>query len=610
MEDEISKDYRKREASYTFAKRLLEELITKDWTKENYERLKDGYLQGKVSFEDWERYVKEKSEDKLQTEEDLTIECFQYLLQRQEQNATERIVEFIESKNSIYTTRDDLKAEVWRYEEGIYLPNGESYIKEVVRRILKKAYTSQLANKVISKIQADTQIDIDKFFGVNYLDEICVRNGILNLKTRELQDFTPEKIFFNKIPVEYNPEAKCENINRFFEEVLASEDDKCVLYELIGFCLHKDYFIEKAFMFLGSGRNGKGKTLALIKTFLGVENTCSVRLLQMESNSTALCELHNRLVNLAGDLSNTSLKDTGLFKELTGRDSVQVKRKYLRDLIFVNYAKMVFACNELPRVYDLSEGFWSRWVLLEFPYQFLPLSEIESRTEKEKAFCKVQNPQILDNLTTSQELSGLLNQALDGLDRLKQNKNFSYSRGTANIKDFWIRKSDTFMAFCLDNLEIDSESLITKKELRNRFVKYCKLHQIKGASDNAIKVVLEDLFGAVSNRKMYEMEQEWVWEGVKFKVNLVNSKGCYPFPTNPEISNPYTSSETLATLTIHQKNKENLVFELKKFAQSTQNIPIGQIKQLNFPNLDEILDELQKEGRIFYPQKDFVTLLD
>lgn len=487
----------------------------------------------KPSLEEIKQENKERKEKNSFIQ--LRNDCWQFIMTKQEEYATEELVRYIESKNKIYSTRDDVKSEMWIYEDGIYQPNGESLIREITRKVLLHAYTPQRANKVIAKIQADTFIEANNFFDVKYIDEICVLNGILNLKTRELSPFTPEKIFFNKIPVEYNSEAKCEKIDKFFSEVLKSSDDKKVIYELFGFCLHKEYFLEKAFMFKGSGRNGKSKTLTLLKEFLGVENSCSVRLNQMNENSSALCELHNRLVNIAGDLSNTSLKDTGIFKELTGRDPIQVKRKYLRDLMFTNYAKIVFACNDLPRIYDLSEGFWSRWVLLEFPYQFLPQNEINQKSEEEKKYCKVQDPSIIEKLVTKEEFSGLLNEALNGLDRIKKKKDFSYSKGTTEVKDFWVRKSDSFTAFCIDHIIEDIEGYESKKRIRKEFNRYCKKHKVKGTSDTNIKVVLQDMFGVNEGRKQIlgQDDRDMVWEGIKFIEKKEKVKGVNTFSENP-----------------------------------------------------------------------------
>lgn len=67
-------------------------------------------------------------------------------------------------------------------------------------------------------------------------------------------------MFFNKLPVKYDPDAKCPLIDEFLQDVLTEQDDRKVFYELGGFCLLKDYRFEKAFMFIGEGRNGKRKS--------------------------------------------------------------------------------------------------------------------------------------------------------------------------------------------------------------------------------------------------------------------------------------------------------------------------------------------------------------
>ena len=458
---------------------------------------------------------------------DLSREVLGLLALKRRREATEMIVQEILNNNHIFSTKDDIKTEVWIYSDGIYKPNGKSFIKEYSRKILAEAYTSHLVNEIISKIEADTYIEQEDFFKDHCLDEIPVNNGILNIKTRDLSSFSPKKIFFNKIPVVYDPDKKCPNIDNFLKGILKQESDKQIVYELAGYSLYKKYLIQVGFMLVGRGRNGKGVLLNLLKRFVGGENCCSIPLSQMRPDSTALCELFGRMLNLAGDLSNTDLKETGMFKQITGMDLINAKRKFLRDLIFTNYAKQIFACNELPKVYDLSEGFWSRWVLLEFPYKFVPKEEYNSLNDNEKPKHKIQDPSILDKLISDNEMSGFLNEALDGLERLFENKKFSYTKGSREVKDFWVRKSDSFTAFCYDNLEEDLDGKITKKDLRKRYNQYCKQHKVRGAGDKQIKATLEDLFGAIENRVMMG-DYERVWEGVKFKdqnddINFENS---------------------------------------------------------------------------------------
>lgn len=448
---------------------------------------------------------------------DLQKEVITALITKDRSHATELIVNKIKEDNYIFTTRDDIKSEMWLYKEGIYIPQGKSFIREFCRKILEKAFTTQISNEVIAKIEADTFIEHDKFFKTNYIDEIPLENGILNIFTRELNPFNPKKIFFNKLPIKYNPKSTCPNILEHFNMILKEQDDSIVLIELIGFCLLKEYKIEKAFMFVGKGRNGKSKTLELIKRFLGAENCSNLPLFVMKHDSFSLSEVFGKMANLAGDLSSSDLKETGTIKSMIGRDTIQAKRKFLRDLIFVNHAKLVFAANELPRVYDTTDGFWTKWVLLEFPYKFIPKKEFEKLSEEEKKDKRIMNPDIIKNLTTEEELSGLLNLSLDGLDRLIKNQDFSYSKGTNEVKMLWVRQSDSFTSFCIDCVEEDPEERITKKELRQQYHKYCKSHKIKGSSDKAIKITLQSNYGVEEGRKNVMGEFVHVWEGIKFK---------------------------------------------------------------------------------------------
>jgi len=443
----------------------------------------------------------------------LKEKVWEALLEKKRETATELITKHIEENNYIYTTRDDENSEVWIYKEGIYIPQGKTYIKEFSRTILSTAYTTHLVNQVISKIEADTYIEQEEFFNHLIKDEIAVENGLLNLRTRELSEFDPDKIFFTKIPVTYNTLAVCPAIEQHFKSVLKKEEDSEVMFELFGFFLYKEYFIEKGIMFIGDGRNGKGKTIDLMKRFIGVDNCASVPLQDFETDNFAQGELFNKLANLPGDLDDKALDHTGTFKTLTGRDLISAPRKFLTRVKFVNFAKMVFACNKLPKTRDTTTAFWNRWVLFEFPYTFLSEQEINALKLDERKNVKLRDTEIIEKLSSPEELSGLLNRSLDGLQRLFSNKDFSNSQGVKEIKDLWIRKSDSFLAYCLDNIEEESDCKIEKKVLRVAYAKFCKQHKVKPVSDKAIRETLFENY-AVSEEKT---STGYFWEGIIFK---------------------------------------------------------------------------------------------
>ena len=505
-----------------------EEKIFKKQLKEDIDKRKAEVKAEEKREKEKEKEKKEakinsvKQEVKSKMDSDFQYNISTLLATNQENKATELCSKKAQEKHKFYSTKNDVKSELWVYDgEGITVANGKTLVEFLCRKWMGEAYEPRWVKNVVAKIKADNQIDEDVFFKQQskYIDEIPVANGILNIFSKEVKPFTKEKIFFNKLPFNYNPESKCPNIEKFFKDVLNSEDDALLIYELIGFSLLKEYRYEKAFMFVGDGRNGKGKTINLIKRFLGAENYSSVPLDQFNTGSTGICEMFGKLVNLAGDISPTALKETGLLKQLCGRDHINAKRKYLKDLSFENYAKLIFAANELPRVYDFSRGFWSRWILLDFPYTFM--SEREYEKNKSDPLVKLADVSIIDKITTTEELSGLLNKALEGLERLVKNKGFSYTKGTAEVKTMWVRKSDSFTAFCLDHLEESEQEFVSKKLLRKAFLQFCRKHKLKGTSDTSIKVTLESMFG-VSEERPAILTGDWAWMGVKFKEKTLD----------------------------------------------------------------------------------------
>jgi putative DNA primase/helicase len=431
-------------------------------------------------------------------------------------DATELLVDYVLSNNMIYTTKNDESSEVWIYKEGIYVPDGRSEVKQILRDVLEEYYSNYIYNKVIEKIEPDTFISPDKFFKTNYPTLVPVQNGLLDLISIQLLPFDREKIFFSKLPVIYNPEAKCPLIEKFLKDVLSKEEDVSVFYELVGFSLLKEYRYEKAFMLVGSGRNGKSKSIELLKRLIGVENCTSIPLTSLIPESFSISQLFTKMLNLAGDIGNTDLKDTSMFKSLTGRDLVNGHRKFLNDVSFENHAKFVFACNELPMVYDMSRAFWDRWILLEYPYTFV--TEEEYNKTPDKSFIKIKDDSIITKITSPEELSGLLNQGLLGLHRLFNIKKFSSTKGSEEVKSTWIRKSNSFIAFSFDMIEEGSDGIISKKELRKRYSDYCKQHKVISKSDTVIKNALQDMFGSQEDR--VGENYDWCWTGIKWRYSV------------------------------------------------------------------------------------------
>jgi len=456
--------------------------------------------------------------------EELTTYVIQLLLLNKKSDATEEIVKYIRKRNTILTTRYDEKPEMWIYREGIYVPEAKTYIEEINRIVLGVAYTSHISNNIIRKIMSESYIEPDKFFNQqnDYPEQIPVQNGLLNIKTKKLIPFTEKYIYFNKLSVKYNPKATCEVFKKFISEITKNEQDIKAIQELIGYCLLKEYRYETAFMFYGSnGRNGKSKLLSTIEALLGAENITNISLQEIEKSHFSLSDLHNKLVNISPEISKSAINNTGTFKQLTGRDRIAADRKHKTIIKFVNYAKMIFTSNELPPINTNSDAFWLRWLVIEFPHQFLSKKEYNILSDEEKKKSKIQDTEIINKLTTQEELEGLLVWALEGYQRLSKNRDFTNDRTANDVKKDWSMRSNSVLAFSEDNIMVDYDGYITKKDFRISYINFCKKNKIKPLSDKVIKITLENEFGANPNRKWItegdEQNQYWIWDGISFR---------------------------------------------------------------------------------------------
>jgi len=468
-----------------------------------------------------------KIEQGGQTQKNLTNiqnKVLQLILLKNKNEATELLAQMVQEKTKIYATRFDERNEIYYYEDGIYKSEGKTFIKEQCRKVLGSAYTEQFTNIVISKIEADNYIEQDKFLKRHYPNKICCKNGILNVKTKTLEPFTPDKIFFTKINAAYDVNAQCEKIDSFLSEVLSDEADIETIKEFFGYCLLGGYPIQKITLFIGEGGNGKGQTLELLRQFLGEKNYSGIPLQKLEENDFKERELFNKLANIGADISDAPLKSTAKLKGLSGGDVINASVKFKNDITFQNETKLVFSANKLPKTYDLTPAFFRRWVYIVYPFRFLTASEISSMPLEKRKNLKVRTDDIIKSLITDTELSGLLNEALKGLERLLSTGEFTSSKTSDATMKWWINNSDSLLGFCYEHIEEDVDSMLSKDEFRKEYQKYCHFNRVSSEGDSHIKETLTRTFHAWDYQ---DSSGQRYWKGLKFvssKVIIIPEK--------------------------------------------------------------------------------------
>ena len=396
---------------------------------------------------------------------------------------------------TIYYTKSEI---IYFYENGIWNKSGREKIKTETERLLKSWSKNNIVLEIVEKIKRKTAISEEKF---NKIPEelICIENGVLNLKNKEFIPFNPNYYFQKQIPLQYNGKANCKKIIKFIEETFYPEDIETI-QEWLGFCLYKKYFIKKAIILFGEKNTGKTLFLNILSKFIGEKNCAGISLQRIASKDKfSIAFLKNKFVNVYDDLSANDLSDSGGFKIATGGGYATGEHKFGDSFQFFTFAKNIFATNKIPNIKDINDdAYYERWI---------PIA-LDNQIEQKK-----QDNFLFEKITTKEEMSGLLNWALKGLDRLFKNGKFSYPKTSEQIKTLMQRQNNPLVAFVDEVLEQEDENKISKEIMYKIYSKWSQDKKVPRLS----KEQLGRNLAKYTNYIIAKGGKERVWENVKIK---------------------------------------------------------------------------------------------
>jgi putative DNA primase/helicase len=270
---------------------------------------------------------------------------------------------------------------------------------------------------------------------------IVVENGIL--RGRELLPHDPRLFTLNVLPIAHDPGATCPTWLRFLAEVFAGEQDQvAALQEWCGYLLTPDASLQKAVLLVGPPRSGKGTILRACTALVGEANTGATDLPSLV-HPFGLQHLIGKLFAPIpeGVLGVRTDADAvlGRLKSLIGGDPLLVHRKFLGAVSMPLPARVMIAANEEPRLRDASGAWASRLILLKTRVSFLGK----------------EDPALSDRILA--EGPGILNWALDGLDRIKARGRIAEPASTAEEKAILSEDSSTVEAFVREMCVLSGE---------------------------------------------------------------------------------------------------------------------------------------------------------
>jgi len=357
----------------------------------------------------------------------------------------------------------------------IYLFNG-CYWSEVDKELFEK-FLSEAAEKMgVGKFTAKHFTFQDKLFkqfnATAYLQKpepesnkvlINLQNGTFEVsgKNSILRPFKQTDFLTYQLPFKYNPEAKAPMFQAYLDKVLPDVTKQKVLAEYLGYVFMKQgnesLKLEKALILYGSGANGKSVFYEIVNALLGSQNISSYSLENLTNeNGYYRAKIGNKLVNYASEINGKL--ESSIFKQLVSGEPVGARLPYGEPFELKDYAKLIFNCNELPKDVEHTNAYFRRFFIIPFD---VTISAKERDTQ-------------LSNKIIKEELSGVFNWVLDGLNRLLEQKNFTECEAANTILNEYRTQSDSVQMFLNENEFIPtSTEYVLIKELYILYRAYC-----------------------------------------------------------------------------------------------------------------------------------------
>ena len=292
---------------------------------------------------------------------------------------------------------------------------------------------------------------------------INLKNGTFEIsqKGMYLRDFNRSDFLTYQLPFNYDPKASAPTFQAYLDRVLPDKECQRVLAEYLGsiFIKHGSTALkeEKALILYGTGANGKSVLFEIMNALLGKENISSYSLQSLtDEKGYQRARLANTLVNYGSEINGKL--EASIFKQLVSGEPVDARLPYGQPFILDQYAKLIFNCNELPKDVEHTNAYFRRFLIIPFEVTIPPQEQDKNLHTK-----------IIEN-----ELSGVFNWVLEGLNRLLEQKQFSKCEAAQRAIEEYKMESNSVQMFLSENqYKSNAENYTLIKDLYIEYKTFC-----------------------------------------------------------------------------------------------------------------------------------------
>jgi putative DNA primase/helicase len=257
--------------------------------------------------------------------------------------------------------------------------------------------------------------------------------------------------------VEYNPQGTCSEydaaIGHIFEKAKYPKTLISFFNELMGYSIQPRRDIPLIVVMIGNGSNGKTSLVNLLIELVGTSFVHSGRVGDLDEARFGIGSLFGKLLFIDDDVRAGAKLPDGALKKISEAKLLTGEHKFKPAFTFVNRAFPILLCNNLPSLADLSPGMMRRIHVLPFDRSF-------DATEIDR--------ELFDRIMKN-ELSGVLNRALQGWKGLKLRSHFPNSADMKRARHDLLVHANPLKGFIDECCEIVPKSNVSLQEFYDAY---------------------------------------------------------------------------------------------------------------------------------------------
>jgi putative DNA primase/helicase len=364
-----------------------------------------------------------------------------------------------------------INKEPYSYLDGHWpMLNEQVDVAQVIANYLEEKVSKNSVAELLNLVQI-FQAKTERSFAPN-MNLICLLNGTLKTRTGELIDHSHEHNLRSQINCEWNPHVDCKRWLQFLDEIFVDDADKIekiqLLQDWFGYCLVPDNSQQKLLWLVGGGGNGKSVLLEILTHLVGHKNISNAHIERL-GDKFVRAELEGKLINISAEMGAEATVSDGYLKTIVSGEDLEAERKFKPSFTFKPYVRLIGSTNHLPRLQDLSDGFFRRTIILTFNRKF---------TDDNR------DPKLIAKLLA--ELPGILAWAVNGLKNLRERGYFVIPTSSIDALVQYRKDSDPERMFFDECLVLDPTGKgMLPNDIYAGYVAWCKAsgHRAK-ASNN------------------------------------------------------------------------------------------------------------------------------